>query len=218
MGQYIHIRRNRNNKLMIMKLAVHLLFLLYSVSTFPIKTEYTNTSTDLESSQSDQPPSPPVIEDIEEDDIEYTDDYNTEELTKKQNKIEELAKEQNKNAKYSFGYRIQDEIKDGFMERQEEREGLAVRGQYSYSDGYFHHSVTYVADENGYRVTNMVSEPVNGGRGPVENEYGRAIVQTLIGNVKTECAIQNQREEIGTRKEVEDGREDMEDGEAVVSL
>merc|ERR1712172_109314 len=193
---------------LIMKLAVHLLFLLYSVSTLPI-----DTSTDLESSESDQPPSPPVIEDIEEDDIEYTDDYNTEELTKEQNKIEELAKEQNKNAKYSFGYRIQDEIKDGFMERQEEREGLAVRGQYSYSDGYFHHSVTYVADENGYRVANMVSEPVNGGRGPVENEYGRAIVQTLIGNVKTEYAIQNQREEeedIGTRKEVEDGREDIE--------
>merc|ERR1712083_907325 len=189
---------------LIMKLAVHLLFLLYSVSTLPIETEYTDTSTDLKSSQSDQPPSPPVIEDIEEDDIEYTDDYNTEELTKEQKKIEELAKEQNKNAKY------------GFMERQEEREGLAVRGQYSYSDGYFHHSVTYVADENGYRVTNMVSEPVNGGRGPVENEYGRAIVQTLIGNVKTEYAIQNQREEeIGTRKEVEDGRED---DEAVVSL
>merc|ERR1712083_750196 len=182
---------------LIMKLAVHLLFLLYSVSTLPIETEYTDTSTDLKSSQSDQPPSPPVIEDIEEDDIEYTDDYNT----------EELAKEQKKNAKYSFGYRIQDKIKDGFMERQEEREGLAVRGQYSYSDGYFHHSVTYVADENGYRVTNMVSEPVNGGRGPVENEYGRAIVQTLIGNVKTEYAIQNQREEeeIGTRKEVEGG-------------
>merc|ERR1712083_49139 len=193
---------------LIMKLAVHLLFLLYSVSTLPIEAEYTNTSTDLESSQSDPPPSPPVIEDIEEDDIEYTDDYNTEELTK----------EQNKNAKYSFGYRIQGEIKDGFMERQEEREGLAVRGQYSYSDGYFHHSVTYVADENGYRVTNMVSEPVNGGRGPVENEYGRAIVQTLIGNVKTEYAIQNQREEeqeIGTRKEVKEGRED---NEAVVSL
>ena len=65
-------------------------------------------------------------------------------------KLEELN-EQGRDAQYSFGYRVQDEIKDNYMERQE---GV-VRGHYAYSDGYFHRSVTYIADKNGFRVTEM---------------------------------------------------------------
>ena len=69
-------------------------------------------------------------------------------------KLEELN-EQGRDAQYSFGYRVQDEIKDNYMERQEEREDGVVRGHYAYSDGYFHRSVTYIADKNGFRVTEM---------------------------------------------------------------
>ena len=67
----------------------------------------------------------------------------------------EKLNEQGRDGQYSFGYRVQDEIKDNYMERQEERKDGVVRGHYAYSDGYFHRSVTYIADENGFRVTEM---------------------------------------------------------------
>ncbi len=35
---------------------------------------------------------------------------------------------------------MQDGISDAFIERTEERSGLSVEGQYSYSDGYFMHT------------------------------------------------------------------------------
>ena len=116
--------------------------------------------------------------------------------------------EQNQNAQFSFGYRIQDQIKDGFIERQEERNGLSLRGQYSYSDGYVRRTVTYEADENGYRVTNMEEEPINDGVGPRENEGGRAIVQMLVNGVETEYAIQRQAAEVG---QTEHGEVDIEE-------
>ena len=68
--------------------------------------------------------------------------------------------------------------------------------------------MAYVADENGYRVTKMISEvrlllaevckmvsiffsqPI--GNGPVMNKKGQAIVQMLVSGVETEYAIQAQ--------------------------
>lgn len=39
------------------------------------------------------------------------------------------------------------------MTRSETREGTALTGMFSYSDGFFKRTVHYRADENGYRVT-----------------------------------------------------------------
>lgn len=63
-----------------------------------------------------------------------------------------LREEQARNAHYSFGTSINDGINDLNNQRQEVRDGLALRGMYSYSDGFFKRSIFYEADENGYRV------------------------------------------------------------------
>lgn len=63
-----------------------------------------------------------------------------------------LHEEQAKSAHYSFGTSIDDKINDHSIQRQETRDGLALRGMYSYSDGYFRRTIHYQADENGYRV------------------------------------------------------------------
>lgn len=60
--------------------------------------------------------------------------------------------EQARNAHYTFGTSIDDTINDHSIHRQETRNGLALKGMYSYSDGFFHRTVHYEADENGYRV------------------------------------------------------------------
>lgn len=67
-----------------------------------------------------------------------------------------LREEQAKNAHYSFGTSIDDRINDHSIHRQETRNGLALRGMYSYSDGFYHRTIHYMADENGYRVTKLV--------------------------------------------------------------
>lgn len=51
---------------------------------------------------------------------------------------------------------VEDHISDLTQSRQEQREGLAVKGMYSYSDGFVKRTVHYVADEKGYRVTGYV--------------------------------------------------------------
>lgn len=63
-----------------------------------------------------------------------------------------LRLEQAKSAHYSFGTSIDDRINDQNIQRQETRDGLALRGMYSYSDGFFSRTIHYEADENGYRV------------------------------------------------------------------
>ena len=69
---------------------------------------------------------------------------------------EEMVEEWNEQGRDAGGgYRVQDEIKDNFMERQEEHEDGVVRRHYAYSDGYFRRLVTYIADQNGFRVTEM---------------------------------------------------------------
>lgn len=63
-----------------------------------------------------------------------------------------LREEQAKSAHYSFSTSIDDKINDHTIQRQETRDGLALHGSYSYSDGYFKHTIHYEADQNGYRV------------------------------------------------------------------
>lgn len=66
---------------------------------------------------------------------------------------EELFQKQARNAKYSFNSAINDNIMDNTQIRQEKRNGLELSGFYSYSDGFYKHTVHYKADEHGYRVT-----------------------------------------------------------------
>ena len=66
---------------------------------------------------------------------------------------EELFQEQDRNAKYSFDSTINDNIMDNNQVRQEKRNGLALTGFYSYTDGFYKRTVHYKADEHGYRVT-----------------------------------------------------------------
>lgn len=63
-----------------------------------------------------------------------------------------LREHQAKSAHYSFDTSIDDGINDHAISREEVRDGLALRGMYSYSDGFFRRTVHYEADENGYRV------------------------------------------------------------------
>lgn len=60
--------------------------------------------------------------------------------------------EEAKNAHYSFSSSSQDSIYDNAISRSETRDGLALTGMYSYSDGFFKRTVHYQADQDGYRV------------------------------------------------------------------
>lgn len=95
---------------------------------------------------------------------------------------EEELEDQAKSAYYNFGTSISDSINDHAHVREETREGLALKGMYSYSDGFFKRTVQYVADEGGYRVINESVEPLNTD-GPKFNPKGKADVSsTLTGD------------------------------------
>lgn len=95
----------------------------------------------------------------------------------------EELEEQAKSAYYKFGTSVHDTINDHEHVRQEVREGLALRGMYSYSDGFFRRTVHYEADESGYRVVKEEIEPVGDGEGPKFNPKGQAAVKsTLTGD------------------------------------
>merc|ERR1711971_790367 len=133
-----------------------------------------------------------------------TEDFNVDEITtseqiseenfrsfRKPTKIRqaEIDPDAARNARFNFGYSIQDDINGAQVERSEQRDGLKL-------------TVAYVADENGYRVTKMISEPI--GDGPVTNKLGRAVVQMLVSGVETEYAIQaspmiDEQEEISAK-------------------
>ncbi|PSN44750.1 hypothetical protein C0J52_10734 [Blattella germanica] len=98
-----------------------------------------------------------------------------------------LFQEQAENAKYSFDAAITDNIMDHSHVRKESRDGLAVSGLYSYSDGYYKRTVHYRADENGYRVTKEEVEPI--GEGPQVNLDGDAVVSTNVGGVDNKYRI-----------------------------
>lgn len=57
-----------------------------------------------------------------------------------------------RNARYFFSSDVQDQINDLTQHRDELRDGLKVRGSFSYSDGFLRRRVSYEADENGYRI------------------------------------------------------------------
>lgn len=65
---------------------------------------------------------------------------------------EKIFRKQAESAKYEFASETDDTINSNFHQRQEVRDGLAVKGQYSYSDGYFKRTVHYEADDKGFRV------------------------------------------------------------------
>lgn len=95
----------------------------------------------------------------------------------------EELEEQAKTAYYKFGTSVKDTINDHEHVRQEVRDGLALKGMYSYSDGFFRRTVYYEADEGGYRVVNEEIEPINDGEGPKFNPKGQAAVKsTLAGD------------------------------------
>lgn len=96
---------------------------------------------------------------------------------------EEELENQAKSAYYKFGTSVHDTINDHEHVRQEVREGLELTGMYSYSDGFFHRSVWYKADEDGYRVTKEEIQPIGDGTGPKFNPKGRAeVTSTLTGD------------------------------------
>lgn len=117
--------------------------------------------------------------------------------------------EQARNAHYSFGSSIDDTINDHSIHRQETRNGLALKGMYSYSDGFYKRTIHYEADENGYRVVKWVTicriilctqtinwiayifreeiEPI--GEGPQYNPDGRADVATSLHGSQMKYSI-----------------------------
>lgn len=95
----------------------------------------------------------------------------------------EEIEEQSKSAYYKFGTSVHDTINDHEHVREEVREGLALKGMYSYSDGFFRRTVHYQADENGYRVLKEEIEAIGDGEGPKFNPKGTADVKsTLAGD------------------------------------
>jgi hypothetical protein len=97
----------------------------------------------------------------------------------------EELEEQNQNAHYNFKTSVLDTINDHEHVRQEVREGLALKGMYSYSDGFFRRTVHYEADEGGYRVTKEEIQPIGDGEGPKFNPNGQADVRSsLTGDYK----------------------------------
>ncbi|KAL5287161.1 hypothetical protein ACFFRR_008227 [Megaselia abdita] len=92
--------------------------------------------------------------------------------------LEEERQKQAYEAKYDFGSKVDDQINDGQLEREEHRENGKTVGHYGYSDGFVRRTVHYEADENGYRVTKETQENI--GEGPQFNDQGIADVQTSL--------------------------------------
>lgn len=101
-----------------------------------------------------QPQQQPKLQFKGQDFIDTEELPETQEVTKFEETEQErlLREKQAKNAHYSFGTSIDDKINDHSIQREEVRDGLALHGMYSYSDGFFKRTVHYEADENGYRV------------------------------------------------------------------
>lgn len=91
---------------------------------------------------------------------------------------ETLEEYQAKSAQYSYDSSINDSISDSTITRQETRDGLALKGMYAYSDGFFKREVHYVADDKGYRVVKEISIPI--GDGPQGDPNGKAEVSSSL--------------------------------------
>lgn len=114
--------------------------------------------------------------------------------------------DQNRSAFYKFGTSVHDTINDHEHVRQEVREGLALKGMYSYSDGYFRRTVHYEADEGGYRVVKEDIQPIGDGEGPKFHPEGQAAVKsTLTGDytiTADDFKLNKQQEEIRGKSRV----------------
>lgn len=64
----------------------------------------------------------------------------------------DVFRRQAQNANYQFSSEIDDGINGNLHQRIEVRDGLSVKGRYSYSDGYHKRTLFYEADDKGYRV------------------------------------------------------------------
>uniref|UniRef100_A0A182P9C3 Uncharacterized protein n=1 Tax=Anopheles epiroticus TaxID=199890 RepID=A0A182P9C3_9DIPT len=91
---------------------------------------------------------------------------------------ESLEKIQAKSAQYSYDTSVNDTINDHTIMRQEERNGLSLKGMYSYSDGFFKRTVHYEADDKGYRVVKEINIPI--GNGPQVDPKGKADVSSSL--------------------------------------
>ncbi|XP_066149107.1 uncharacterized protein Cpr51A [Euwallacea fornicatus] len=118
----------------------------------------------------------------------------------------EVEKQQNVAAKYKFSSDINDHISDLTHQRSEERDGLALKGMYSYSDGYYKRTVHYVADENGYRVTGMEAVPLDG---PHVNLAGTASVDAAAHGTHLSYKIQSVPIEGALSKVVGNGQDNV---------
>ncbi|XP_063708607.1 uncharacterized protein LOC134837153 [Culicoides brevitarsis] len=97
--------------------------------------------------------------------------------------FDDEEEDQARSAHYQFSSSVQDTINDNSMTRSETREGTALTGMFSYSDGFFRRTVHYRADENGYRVTKEEIQPINNGDGPQYNPEGKAdVTSSLAGS------------------------------------
>ncbi|XP_058464850.1 uncharacterized protein LOC131438692 [Malaya genurostris] len=115
------------------------------------------------------------------DDYERQDSVNSSVLVKKserQQHDETLEEIQAKSAQYSYDSSINDSINDQTVTRQETRDGLALKGMYAYSDGFYKREVHYVADDKGYRVVKEIMIPI--GDGPRVDPNGKANVSSSL--------------------------------------
>ncbi|XP_053668417.1 uncharacterized protein LOC128718827 [Anopheles marshallii] len=102
----------------------------------------------------------------------------SEEAASQEASDESLEKIQAKSAQYAYDTSVNDTINDHTIMRQEERNGLALKGMYSYSDGFFKRTVHYEADDKGYRVVKEINIPI--GNGPQVDPNGKADVSSSL--------------------------------------
>ncbi|XP_065171425.1 uncharacterized protein [Atheta coriaria] len=95
---------------------------------------------------------------------------------------------QNESAQYQFASNVEDHINDQSQQRVEVRDGLNVKGMYSYSDGYFKRTVQYEADDKGYRV---IGEEVVPLEGPKVNLNGMASVAQQAHGTELKYTVQS---------------------------
>ncbi|CAG0883789.1 unnamed protein product [Darwinula stevensoni] len=82
---------------------------------------------------------------------------------------------------YDFGFKIRDGVKGASQEHQETKDGDGVKGSYSYEDGNIRRTVHYVADKDGFRVTNeeiVAVRPLAGLDGTAEVQSAARIAGT----------------------------------------
>ncbi|KAG8224610.1 hypothetical protein J437_LFUL009173 [Ladona fulva] len=131
----------------------------------------------------------------------------TSQLDAAETEEDEIFREQARNAKYSFSSSVEDSLNDQMISKQETRDGLNVKGSYSYRDGYFERTIHYEADENGYRVVKEETKAI--GDGPKPNPNGQAVVRNDFGNAQSEYAISAddlQKDEQSVRSLEREGR------------